>query len=233
MDKMGRGSIGLGILALALAASGAAPGQTATAPAASGPASNAAPAATPAKKPTVEELLSATKPVSFDFSGKPMQDVLDYVARSFGIEIVNHYPLTDQVTITLGDLSAREAINILNSSILVLGYTVLESVRGDPPHVVLTIVPTTKMDAGAPAQVFFGNDPDTIPEGEARRTQVMNVKAADLQKTRDTIVAVVGKQAEITVNPANKTIIITDTASHVHTAAALLQMLEKQAADNK
>ena len=231
MDSMGRGSFGRCVLAWALASAGAALGQTDSAPAV--PAATAtAPAGAPARKPTVEELLSAKKPVAFDFSVAPMQDVMDHVARSYDLEIVNNYSLTDRVTMQFERLSAREAINILDSSILTLGYTLIESVRGDPPHVVLTVAPT-KADAGRLVPVYYGNDPDQVPEGEARRTQVMTLKAVDPQKANDTLVAVLGKQAEIIVNPSNKTIIITDTSSHVHTAAALLRMLETQAAENK
>jgi type II secretory pathway component GspD/PulD (secretin) len=235
---MGRRRFGLWFFVVALAPSGVAPGQTASAPAASAPlaaapATNvAAPAAAPAKKPTVDELLAARKPVPFDFTVAPMKDVVDYIAKSYDLEIVNNYPLTDRVTMQFGNLNAREAINILNSSILALGYTIVESVRGDPAHVVLTVAPI-KVDAGTLVTVFYGADPDKIPEGEARRTQVMAFQAVDPQKAADTIVSVVGKQAEVSVNSSTKTIIITDTASHVHTAAALLQMLEKQAAENK
>lgn len=39
----------------------------------------------------------------------------------------------------------------------------------------------------------------------------------------------IGRQAEITVNAATQTITLTDTGTHVHAAAALLQTLEKQA----
>jgi type II secretory pathway component GspD/PulD (secretin) len=97
---------------------------------------------------------------------------------------------------------------------------------------VLTIVPT-KTDAGTLVPVYYGNDPAQIPEGDARRTQVLTFDAVDPDKARDMIVSVVGKQAEITVNPSTKTIIITDTGTHIHTAAALLQALEKQAAEKK
>ena len=161
-----------------------------------------------------------------------MKEVLDYIATSYDLDIINNYPLTDRVTMQFGELRAREAINLLNSTVLALGYTIVESVRGDSGRVVLTVTPI-KVDAGTLVSVFYGTDPDKIPEGEARRTQVMTFKAVDPQKATDTIVSVVGKQAEITVNPSTKTIIITDTASHVHTAAAVLQMLEKQAVENK
>ena len=231
MDSVGRGNFGRWVLALALASAGAARGQTDRAPATAAAAATAA-ASVPARKPTVEELLSAQKPVAFDFSVAPMKEVMDFVAQSYDLEIVNNYPLTDRVTMRFERLSAREAINILDSSILALGYTLIESVRGDPARVVLTVAPA-KSDAGRLVSVFYGNNPDQIPEGEARRTQVMTLKAVDPQKANETLVAVLGKQAEITVNPANKTIIITDTSSHVHTAAALLRMLETQAAEDK
>jgi Flp pilus assembly secretin CpaC len=61
----------------------------------------------------------------------------------------------------------------------------------------------------------------------------MSVTNVDPEKARAMILGVVGDQADVTVNPSTRSIVITDTATHVHTAAALLQVLEKQAGDKK
>jgi len=43
---------------------------------------------------------------------------------------------------------------------------------------------------------------------------------------------VLAKKADITLNPARKTLILTDSATHIHAAAAILQLMEKQAKPN-
>jgi type II secretory pathway component GspD/PulD (secretin) len=232
MKSSGGGRWGLWVICTVMLGGGFAFAQATPATA---PASVAATTTTsaPAKKPTVDELLANQSAVPFDFTNTPIGDIMDYIAKSYHVQIVNQYDLSDRLTMKqLGNLTPREAINILNASILALGYAVIESVRGEPPTVVLTIVPTKK-DAGTLVSIYNGNDPAAIPEGEARRTQVMTCTLVDPEKARESILSVVGKQAEITVNASTKTIIITDTSSHVHTAAAVLQMLEKQAADKK
>ena len=39
----------------------------------------------------------------------------------------------------------------------------------------------------------------------------------------------IDKNAEVAISPATRSLVITDSASHVRTAAALLQVLDKQA----
>ena len=121
MNNMGRHRIGLGMLVLTLASAGLALGQTTTAPA-PGTLPTIAPATTaataplaPAKKPTIDELLSDRKPVAFDFSVAPMKDVMDFIAASYDLDIVNKYPFTDRVTIQFAALNARQAIDVIPS----------------------------------------------------------------------------------------------------------------------
>lgn len=231
MDSLGRRRPALWAAWLTvLTAAGFSRAQTTPAASDPAPATAATSAATAAaRKPTVDELLARQKPAPFDFTDAKITDIMAYIVKSYDVDIVDKYPLTDLLTMKdMGNLTAREAINILNASIMPLGYTVVESVRGDPARVVLTIV-TTKADAGKLVPLFYGNDPAAIPEGDARRMQVLTFKAVDPEKARAMILSVVGAQADITINVSTKKMVITDTSTHVHTAAALLQALEKQA----
>ena len=81
--------------------------------------------------------------------------------------------------------------------------------------------------------VSYGNDPAKISEGEDIRTQVFILSDVDPAKAKDAIASVLGYKADVTLNPSNHTMIVTDTGTHVHTAAALLMVLEKQAAEAK
>jgi type II secretory pathway component GspD/PulD (secretin) len=198
--------------------------------AATGAATAAASSSAPAKRLAVDEVLSK-KLAAFNFQRAPIADVIKHMAESYDLDINNEYELTDNITYIHDDVSARQAINFLNTALLSLGYTVVETVP-EGSRVRLTIVPTKK-DAGTLVPLYNGFDPALIPEGNERRTQVMVLKNADVEKARDMIVAIVGKQAEVTVNVPTKTLIITDTATHVHTSAALVTQLEKEASGGK
>jgi type II secretory pathway component GspD/PulD (secretin) len=226
------GCIGIGVGAWMLAAtSGAAPAQSAPATdRAPAPTSTTASAPTaPATRPTVAELLTH-KTAPFNFDDVAIPAIIDFISKTYDIEIfcASTYELKGLVTMKFDNVTARQAINSLNSTLLTLGYTLVESVRGDPPRVVVTVVPT-RADAGTFISTYYGSNPDLIPEGDAMRTQIMTFSAADPEQVRTLISAVIGRQAEMSVNASTMTVTLTDTGSHVRAAAALLQTLDKQA----
>ena len=206
-----------------------------TAPA-SAPATAAASAPAGADRlPTVDELLSK-KTVSIDLEAKPVSEVLDFLSGAYGIQITKR-PGEEmpQERITLKPdhpMAAREAINSVNDALLVLGYTMVETVKGDPPAVVATLLPTRR-DAATHVPVYYGNDPENISESDTIRTQVFVLTNVDSAKAKETIASVLGPHADVTLNDPTYTMIVTDTGTHVHMAASLLTVLEKQSADAK
>jgi hypothetical protein len=233
--------IGVSLLAMVFAGSGiggAVAAQTTASSATTAPASPAAsrsaPAvaasapATRAKRPAAAEILSR-KRVPFDFVAAPLNDVLQFMGKNFDVGIENAYDLPDLVNVR-NTLDAKQAIDILNTSLQPVGYSVVESVRDDQgtPRVFLTVT-QIKKDAGNMMPVFRGMDPAAIPEGEEIRTQIMTVKNLDLEKYRGTITSVC-KDATLEINAETKTLIITDTGTHIHTLAVVLQVLDNQAA---
>jgi type II secretory pathway component GspD/PulD (secretin) len=204
-------------------------------PPASAPAPTTAATATSApaaKKPSVDDLFASRPKARLSFHATPIPDVLSSIAKTYDFDVVNNYELTGIVTMDFENMSARDALNSLNGTIVGLGYTFVESVRGEPPRVVVTVVPT-RTDAGTLIPVFQGNDPEQIPEGSDLRTQVMAFKQTDPDKLQTFLATVVGKEAKIAINPGNKTVTITDTSAHVRAAAKLLQLLESQAPEKK
>jgi type II secretory pathway component GspD/PulD (secretin) len=180
--------------------------------------------------PSVADLLPR-KTATLEFHDATITAMMDSIAKTYDIDIFNTYDLKGLVTMKSEDTTARQAINSLNSTILALGYTLVESVRGNPPRIVLTVVPT-RSDAGSLMPVFYGSNPDLIPEGTEMRTQIMTFTGLDPDKVKTFLSAVVGRQAQLDVNSGARTITLTDTGSHVHAAAALLQTLEKQAEEH-
>ena len=146
----------------------------------------------------------------------------------------NRHPVPRITAKVPGEVTAHEALGIVNASIMPYGFLAMETVRlrddaAHTPYGVVTIVATRK-DVGASRPVFYGMDPDKVPEGDDIRTQVITLKYLDLVKARDVIASVLAKNADITVNTDRKSLIITDTATHVHSAVTVLQILENQAA---
>jgi type II secretory pathway component GspD/PulD (secretin) len=145
---------------------------------------------------------------------------------------MNQYSLKEHITIRAGKVNAAQALILLKDMLLPLGYTGLESVRGDPPHVVLTIV-AVKRETGTMIPISRGMDPEKIPKTDDLVTQVMTLTNLDPAKAREAAASVLGERADITVNVESKTLIITDSSANIRRAAALLLVLEKQAAEAK
>jgi type II secretory pathway component GspD/PulD (secretin) len=184
------------------------------------------------KRPALTEVISGKK-VDFDFEAATPSEVLDFMGKSFDVTIENAYrqQLTDILTIKLKSLGALEAVNIVNLGLQTKGYAVVPSVRTDEktPRVALTVL-QIKPNAGDAAPVFIGMDPSAIPEGNEMRTQIITVKNVDLEKYRDMITAVLGKQASININADTKTLMVTDTSTHVRSLVSMLQLLDGQGA---
>jgi type II secretory pathway component GspD/PulD (secretin) len=188
------------------------------------------PSTAPATQPTpasIDDLLPKNRAV-LDFSDQSLADIVDAVNKSYGLKIIDPFKLQDHVTMKIREpMSARDAISILDQTLIPLGYTVLAEVRGNPPALQLRIS-TTTTQRGVP--VYSGGDSASIPLGDNLRTQVIPLVAIDPDRARETITPVLDKSADIVINNINHSLIITDTATHIHTAAALIEVLEKQAA---
>jgi len=170
-----------------------------------------------------------TNKVQFDFSNEPIANVVAYVARSFNFRLIDPYKLQQTITMKFKEpLGAKDAIDILDQSLLALGYTVQRETIGNPPIVQLRVT-TASQHPGL--RVFNGIDPTQIPDNDELRTQVIPLTHVDPEKARQLVVPVLDQKADITVNAGSKTLIITDTNSRIRTAVSLLQVLEKQATE--
>ena len=227
IGSLGRPMIGLFFWAVLAAGMGSVRGQGQ--PAATAPATQAA-TGEATHRPSAEELLPKNT-ATFDFEDVSLPDLIGYIEKSYGLKINNECKLTDHVTLHLAEpLKASQAISLLSQTLSPLGYTVLETVHDDPPALSLTVV-ATKRNAGAKVPVFRGSDPADIPENDEIRMQVITLVRLDPKKAADTVSAILHQPADISIYEPTKTLTITDTGSRIHAAAALLQILEKQAAD--
>jgi type II secretory pathway component GspD/PulD (secretin) len=191
------------------------------------------PATAPSKSlaEQVEAILPSTK-IPFEYSDTPVSEVIASAAKSFGFRVIDQYQLKDKVTMRIREpLSARDALVVLEQIMLPLGYTIQKEILPlDPPVLQLRIVKTT-YQANVP--VFTGTDPEKVPQGDELRTQVIPLKGIEADKAREMVAPVLDRKAEMVVDKANRELIITDSGSHIRTALTLIQVLEKQAAENK
>lgn len=179
---------------------------------------------------TVESLMPTNK-IKIDVSDEPVGELAVYIAKSFGFRLIDPYRLQQRVTVKLPEpVSAPEAIKLLDDTLLSLGYTVLRSVQTEPPPGGIELrITTASKEQGL--QVFTGGDAAKIPATDELRTQVIPLKYVDPQKAKDLIAPVLDAKADVLINPGAKTLIITDTANRIRTAASLIDVLEKQAAE--
>jgi type II secretory pathway component GspD/PulD (secretin) len=198
---------------------------------------SATPAAVPSTRPavrtgpvTVESLMPTTK-IRIDVSDEPVADLAVFIAKSYGFRLIDPYRLQQRVTIKLPEpVGAADAIKLLDDTLLSLGYTVLRSVQTDPPPGGIELrITTASKESGL--QVFTGSDANKIPASDELRTQVIPLQYVDPEKARDLIAPVLDAKADVLINPGAKTLIITDTANRIRTAASLISVLEKQAAE--
>lgn len=191
------------------------------------------PAIRPAGPITLESLLPGHK-VTFDISNQPIGEVAIFIAKSYNFRLIDPYRLKQPVTMKFHEpLSAAEAIHLLDQTLLTLGYTLLREARTDPPIIELRIVSTNR-DPNLPAlPVHTETDPAKIPATDEFRTQVITVNHIEPQTAADLIAPVLDGKSNVTVNKAARTLIITDTSNRIRTAASLIQVLEKQAAERQ
>jgi type II secretory pathway component GspD/PulD (secretin) len=175
-----------------------------------------------------------TNKIPIDISDQPVAEMATYIAKSFNFRLVDPFQLQQRVTIKLREpVTAAEAIQLLDQTLLSMGYTVMREVRVDPPMLELRITSAAQQGGLPQLPVHSGADPARIPATDELRTQVISLTYTDPQKARDLIAPVLDAKADVTINTVAKTIMITDTSSRIRTAASLIQVLEKQAAEKQ
>jgi type II secretory pathway component GspD/PulD (secretin) len=201
----------------------------ATAPA-TAPASAPATTKPAAKKPSADELLSKD-PIEVSFQDAPLADALETLAKKCNATLQDEYVKKfseHRLTLSLGKVPPADAIKAVSGVLQSFGYQLATNVRGDPARVEITVMPDSSSKVTENRNYFKPTDPDNIPETDEIRSQVFQLVKADPQKAKKQISELV-PTADITIDDASNLLIVTDTSSHVHTAAVLLQLLEKQA----
>jgi type II secretory pathway component GspD/PulD (secretin) len=205
------------------------------APAATTPeAAPAAPAAKEAPAPKVKEVsvpapkaptTPAVAPVGsndlrFNFSGVPLDKVLDYLSEAAGFIVIKEAKVDSNVdVISSTPLNKDEAVDLLNTVLNEKGFAAIRSGR------TLTIV--KREDARKrDIPVKTGNEPDSIPKTGEMVTQIIPVRHADASQLLENLTPLLAADAVANANKSSNAIVLTDTQINVHRMAEIIKALD-------
>jgi|GEM_PF-2897660 len=182
--------------------------------------------AMPVSPPAIASAEAATRPSlpPFNFQNAPLASVLTYMSDTYGYDIKAQVPITGRVQMLQSQMLAntpQNALDLFESALQANGYAA--NVNGKT--ITVTGAPAIKKE-GIP--VYYGTDTASIPESEEMRTQVMQVKTADVSRLRSELTPLLDKDTDLTVNPGSNSIMVTDTASHVKAIAGIIDSLDSR-----
>jgi len=169
--------------------------------------SRPAPHSQPSTKPTTQ--------VSLKFIDVPVISVLNQLSIDYGFEIVQpEIPSETRVTvISQQPVTPEGAISLLNTALKSRGFVAILNGR------ILRVL--TRQHAQNAPPVFFGIDPEEIPESDDLRTQVMPVGALDAVKLKTDLSPMLS-DAVVASNAASNALVVTDTANNIRRIAKII-----------
>ena len=168
-----------------------------------------------------------TTQISIRFKDAPLDSVLQYLSQKAGYTVIKVGGQIDlRVTVWKDTpMSPEEAVSLLNTLLLPSGYTAI--VQGK----ILKVASRLSQVTSTP--VFVGDNPDEIPLTDDLRTQVIPLKAVDAVKLKTDLAPLVATDVDLTANAASNSLMLTDTAVHIHRIVEITSNLDKtQATEN-
>ena len=163
-----------------------------------------------------------TTQVSLRFDKVSVKSVLDKLCEDYGFVLVrNDAPDSTRISIySPSPVPAEKAIEFLNSALKDNGGYV--AVLTD--HRILRILSRERANENPP--VFYGADPDQIPDSDDIRTQVMPVGALDAVKLKQDLMPLVNSSSSaLMANAASNAIVMTERATNVRRIANIITKL--------
>jgi general secretion pathway protein D len=164
------------------------------------------------------------KKIKFNFQNAKASVVIDFIAKLFGLVPVVD-PALNQKQITLyspEEVSIERAYAIFSAVLNNMNYAV---VRVDG---FLKIV-DKKNAPQSPLKIFYGNDPDALPDSDEMITQLLpcqNVSALELMKYFKPLLSTNTGANSIAADPEANLLIISDIASNVQRMLKLARYLD-------
>jgi type II secretory pathway component GspD/PulD (secretin) len=159
--------------------------------------------------------------ISVNFQDADIKQVLNVIEVLTGKVIIPPDDLQGTITIeSLEKVSPEVVISILESTLMVKGYTLIES---DNTFKIVPL-PDTKQTNVA---VNVGTSPDDIKETDVVITQVMTLKYASANTLKTILQPLVGKHGNILANDSTNTLIITDLSANIKRLAKIIAEVER------
>ncbi len=160
--------------------------------------------------------------ISINFLNVDINQVIKVLADITGKVILPADNLSGEITIiSLEKVPANIVANILQSALLVKGYTIIE----DTTVIKIVAVTETKQTSVA---VNIGTSPNDITTQEIVITQVMPLKFASALKLKTILQPLIGQYGNLIANERTNTLIITDISSNIKRLASIIEQLEQK-----
>ena len=176
----------------------------------------------PAAQGVVPEALPVPEGLILNFDQATLKTVLDYLAEEAGLIVINETELEGRISMfNKKPMSLDDAIDVLNAVLFEEEYTAVRRGR------VLKIV-SLEDAKNQSIPVYYGADPEQIPETDTIVTQVVPIKYANADEIEDDLDGLIDDEfAEMTANQSANAIIITDTQANIRRLVKIISSLDK------
>jgi general secretion pathway protein D len=187
------------------------------------PATRAA-AVVPTTQPASTQPTTIPSRISLNFKDTPLDNVLDFLSRTLGFEVLKDGPIDARVNISSRQpVTPEEAITLVNAALKANGFVVVR--EGRMLHVSLR-----EKAKKANVPVHFGSDPADVAETDELITQVIPIKNVNAGKLKDDLKPML-PDADLISNEGSNTIIITDASATVHRLVLIIRKLDDHEAE--
>lgn len=170
--------------------------------------------------PLLKEPGAADRLISLDFNQVDIRVFIKTVGQLTGVNFLVVDGVQGTVTlISPTKIRLTEVYGVLQSVLQTKGYAAV------PAGTLVKVVPRPDgMRSNLPIRI--GGDPQTIPQDDSLVTQVIPLKCADAAQVGTILTPLLSSGGQAVSFPETNTIVITDTCSVIHRAAAVLQHLD-------
>ncbi|HEX4795115.1 MAG TPA: secretin N-terminal domain-containing protein, partial [Humisphaera sp.] len=162
--------------------------------------------------------------ISLNFKDTPLDNVLDFLTRTLGYQLLKDGPIEARVNITSRQpVTPEEAITLVNAALKANGFVVVREGR------ILHVLARDKAKKGN-VPVHFGNNPEDIAETDELITQVIPIQNVNATKLRDDLKPML-PDADFIANEGSNSIIITDASATIRRLVQIIKRLDEHEAE--
>jgi type II secretion system protein D len=178
---------------------------------------------------------AAEKKLQFKFKDASVDAVLAYVSQVTGWIFVQERPSTGTISaVSDTDVPASRCLDFLNAALRRHGLFIMNPYSPNLPKAgqTLKVLDVSKsMDQGV--EIHTGSDPDLIPVTDQVRTQIMPLKAVNVQDVSkelgDVLKKAVGETGSMAISTYSNSVILSGRSEGINRAARILKVIDVSA----